>query len=55
MGVREAVTRDPIVKPLKYHFTCNPPADSDPMARTIKGGLGSVSLSLNSIKVCSLS
>jgi Flp pilus assembly pilin Flp len=29
MGVREAVTRDPIVKPLKYHFTCNPPADSD--------------------------
>jgi hypothetical protein len=27
MGVREAVTRDPIVMPLKYHFTCNPPLD----------------------------
>jgi Flp pilus assembly pilin Flp len=29
MGVREAVTRDPIVQPTKYHFFCNPPANSD--------------------------
>jgi Flp pilus assembly pilin Flp len=29
MGVREAVTRDPIVLPIKFHFTCNPPTDTN--------------------------
>jgi Flp pilus assembly pilin Flp len=28
MGVREAVTRDPIVQPIKFHFSCNPPTDT---------------------------
>ena len=29
MGVREAVTRDPVVLPIKFHFTCNQAADSE--------------------------
>lgn len=28
VGAREAITRDPIVLPIKYHFFCNPPADA---------------------------
>ncbi len=40
MGVREAVTRDPIVQPVKFHFTCNPPSDTDLVGQLCRDGDG---------------
>ena len=40
MGVREAVTRDPVVLPVKFHFACNPPPDAEVVGQLCRDGDG---------------
>ena len=40
MGMREAVTRDPVVQPIKFHFNCNPPVDRTLVGQLCRDGAG---------------